>query len=62
VIWCYSLQASLQERFGAETNVARLFDLRNIGALAGFALLDMVAIGFGLKTSNQQTVARKPAS
>jgi 2-polyprenyl-3-methyl-5-hydroxy-6-metoxy-1,4-benzoquinol methylase len=62
VIWCYSLQASLQERFGPKTWIARLFDLRNIGALAGFALLDMAAIGFGLKSSNQQTVARKPAS
>ena len=62
VIWCYSLQASLQERFGTKTKIARLFDLRNIGALAGFALLDMIAIGFGFKTSNQQTVARKPAS
>lgn len=62
VIWCYSLQASLQERFGAKTWTARLFDLRNIAALAGFALLDMAAIAVGLKSSNQQTVARKPAS
>jgi 2-polyprenyl-3-methyl-5-hydroxy-6-metoxy-1,4-benzoquinol methylase len=62
VIWCYSLQASLQERFGAKTKIARLFDLRNIAALAGFALLDIAAIGVGFKSSNQQTIARKPAS
>jgi 2-polyprenyl-3-methyl-5-hydroxy-6-metoxy-1,4-benzoquinol methylase len=60
IIWCYSLQAVLQERFGPKTGIARLFDLQNIAALAGFALLDMAAIGVGLKTSNQQTVARKP--
>ena len=62
VIWCYSLQAALQERFGPGTWTARLFDLQNIAALAGFTLLDMAAIGFGLKSSNQQTVARKPVS
>jgi SAM-dependent methyltransferase len=62
VIWCYSLQASLQERFGRNTRIAGLFDLRNIVALAGFALLDMAAIAAGLKSSNQQTLARKPAS
>ena len=61
VIWCYSLQASLQERLGARTKIARLFDLRNIAALAGFALLDMAVVGAGLKSSNQQAVARKPA-
>jgi SAM-dependent methyltransferase len=61
VIWCYSLQAFLQEKFGAKTKMARLFDLRNIVALAGFAFLDMVAMAVGLKTSNQQTIARKPA-
>jgi hypothetical protein len=61
VIWCYSLQASLQERFGARSKIARLFDLRNIAALAGFALLDMAAVGAGLKSSNQQAVARKRA-
>jgi 2-polyprenyl-3-methyl-5-hydroxy-6-metoxy-1,4-benzoquinol methylase len=62
VIWCYSLQASLQERFGADTKLARLFDLRNIAALAGFAFLDLAAIGLGVKTSNQQTLARKVAA
>jgi hypothetical protein len=36
-----------------------LFDLRNIAAIAGFALLDLAAIGVGLKSSNQQAVARK---
>ncbi|MFH1344272.1 MAG: class I SAM-dependent methyltransferase [Pseudomonadota bacterium] len=62
VIWCYSLQAALQERFGPKTWIARLFDLRNIAALAGFAALDVAAIAIGLKSSNQQTVARKPAT
>jgi 2-polyprenyl-3-methyl-5-hydroxy-6-metoxy-1,4-benzoquinol methylase len=62
VIWCYSLQAVLQEKFGAKTKTARLFDLRNIAALAGFAILDMAAIAVGLKSSNQQTIARKPES
>jgi 2-polyprenyl-3-methyl-5-hydroxy-6-metoxy-1,4-benzoquinol methylase len=62
VIWCYSLQAVVQERFGPKTRIARLFDLRNIAALAGFAVLDMAAIAIGLKSSNQQTVARKPAT
>lgn len=61
VIWCYSLQASLQEHFGAKTRLVVLFDLRNIAALAGFALLDLAAIGVGLKSSNQQAVARKLA-
>jgi 2-polyprenyl-3-methyl-5-hydroxy-6-metoxy-1,4-benzoquinol methylase len=62
VIWCYSMQASLQERFGRNARIARLFDLRNIAALAGFALFDMAAIAVGLKSSNQQTLARKPLS
>jgi SAM-dependent methyltransferase len=59
VIWCYSVQATLQERFGAKTRLVLLFDLRNIAAIAGFALLDLAAIGVGLKSSNQQAVARK---
>ena len=62
VIWCYSLQAALQERFGPRTWTTGLFDLQNIAALGAFTLLDMAAIGFGLKSSNQQTVARKPVS
>jgi ubiquinone/menaquinone biosynthesis C-methylase UbiE len=60
VIWCYSLQASLQERFGAGTTIAALFNLKNIAALAGFTLLDLLAIAAGFKSSNQQAVARKP--
>ena len=28
IIWCYSLQAVLQEQFGSKTGIARLFDLR----------------------------------
>ena len=62
IIWCYSLQASLQESFGAKTKIARLFDLRNLAALAGFAALDMVAIAAGFRSSNQQAVARKPGA
>ena len=62
IVWCYSLQGSLQERFGATTKLAKLFDLRNIAALGGFAMLDMLAVGLGFKTSNQQAIARKPAA
>jgi 2-polyprenyl-3-methyl-5-hydroxy-6-metoxy-1,4-benzoquinol methylase len=62
VVWCYSLQAILQERFGAGTRMAALFNLKNIAALAGFTLLDVLAIAAGFKSSNQQAVARKPAS
>lgn len=58
-VWCFSLQAALQERFGPKTGLAKLFDLRNIAALAGFTLLDLAAIAFGFKSSNQQAVGRK---
>lgn len=58
-VWCFSLQAALQERFGAKTGLAKLFDLRNIAALGAFTLLDLTAIVFGFKSSNQQAVGRK---
>lgn len=60
VIWCYSLQAILQERFGKTSLLARLFDLRNVMVLGGFAALDLLAISVGFRTSNQQAIARKP--
>lgn len=62
VIWCYSLQAMLQERFGMGARVAKLFDLQNVVALAGFAALDIAALAMGFKSSNQQAVARRPIS
>jgi SAM-dependent methyltransferase len=61
VIWCYSLQGALRERFGQGTPWARLFEPKNLPLLAGFAALDMAATALGLATSNQQTVARRPA-
>jgi 2-polyprenyl-3-methyl-5-hydroxy-6-metoxy-1,4-benzoquinol methylase len=59
VIWCYSFQAVLQERLGDDTVFIRFFDLKNLIALGFFAVLDTLAAYIGLRTSNQQTVARK---
>jgi ubiquinone/menaquinone biosynthesis C-methylase UbiE len=59
IVWCYSLQASLQERFGAASKLAKLFDPRNVFALGGFAVIDTLAGMLGLKTSNQQAIGRK---
>jgi SAM-dependent methyltransferase len=59
VIWCYSFQAVLQERYGDNTIFSRLFDLKNLIALGFFAVLDTLAAYAGLRTSNQQAVAKK---
>jgi ubiquinone/menaquinone biosynthesis C-methylase UbiE len=59
IVWCYSLQASLQERFGAASKLAKFFDPRNVFALGGFAVLDTLVSLLGLKTSNQQAIAEK---
>jgi SAM-dependent methyltransferase len=60
VVWCYSLQAACQRRFGPRSRLARLFDIRNLPVLAAFAALDKVAAACGLRTSNQQVVAVAP--
>ncbi len=61
VIWCYSLQGALRERSGQDSRLARLFEPKNLPLLAGFAALDTAAAALGRATSNQQTVARRPA-
>lgn len=59
IIWCYSLQAGLQELLGLRNPLERFFSPANIVALAVFAALDTAAAAFGWHTSNQQMVARR---
>ena len=56
------MQGAIEETFGRDTLAARLFDLRNLAALAGFAAIDAAAATLGARTSNQQAIARKRAA
>lgn len=58
VVWCYSLKAATQLRFPAAAWLQRLCDVGNVPLLALFAGIDLIAMSFGAKTSNQSVVAR----
>jgi SAM-dependent methyltransferase len=63
LIWSYSLQGVVQQRFGWKSRLSELFGVRNMPLLAAFAMLEMALAAIGVTTSNQQTIARKdPAS
>src|SRR6266702_5298429 len=59
IIWCYSCQAAIQEHFGQGKLLERVFEPRNVAALGCFAACDVLAILIGVRTSNQQAVARR---
>lgn len=59
LIWIYSLQAAIQQRFGWKSRLGILVSVKNIPLIAIFALIDILAIALGVQTSNQQSVARR---
>lgn len=59
IIWCYSFQAAIQDRFGRGTIMERFFAPANVLALGSFAAIDYAAIALGCSSSNQQMVAQR---
>jgi SAM-dependent methyltransferase len=59
LIWVYSIQAAIQSHFGWKSSLTRLVGVKNLPLIAGFALLDSLAMAIGSTTSNQQMVSRK---
>lgn len=62
LIWIYSLQALVQQRFGWRSKLSAVFGVKNLLLIGFFAVLDMAAAAIGMQTSNQQAVAIKPVS
>lgn len=63
IIWTFSFHAYLCPSESHKGTFAdRFFSDRNPLSLAIFTIVDMIALLFGVKTSNQKTIAQKPTA